>query len=179
MLDKIIEGYHKGMYTAMEFSSRCLKMVDVKNPGEVLEKLDNELWARVWKYTMYWVPKQMLANYDKSYMPSDEQVAAATKWFEAKNYLVKGFVLIQSDNEWLITDIISEDEIEITPIKMSPHMSTYLSEGVKYRVKKHEGSKCGEDLRGVWEIDGEDMDRDSSQVLFYEWREGPGIEIDS
>lgn len=90
----------------------------------------------------------------------------------------KGQMIRSGEELWQVTEVFSEtDTLEITPLELSGHMSSYICKGEKYRLVKHECSYMGKG--GIWEIPEEAMNRSSSQVLLYLWEDtGPSIEID-
>lgn len=91
----------------------------------------------------------------------------------------KGQIIKSGEEVWEVTEIFPEaDELEITPLELSGHMSSYIEFGQKYRLFKHGRWGFG-DGEGLWEIPPEVMNRTSSQVLLYLWADtGPSIEID-
>ena len=60
--------------------------------------------------------------------------------------------------------------------ELTPHHATYLDIGKEYTLNFHEDSTHCDG--GIWEIPPEQMKRESSQMLLYDWEDGPGIELD-
>jgi len=74
-------------------------------------------------------------------------------------------------NVW---EVVEKGKIIVREV--TPHTGTYLQVGQEYPLFFHEGSEYCDG--GIWEIGEEDMDRDSSQMLLYDWETGPSIELD-
>lgn len=73
-----------------------------------------------------------------------------------------------------IWEVVKKGRIIVREV--TPRTGTYLNVGQEYPLTFQEGSEYCDG--GIWEILGEEMKRDSSQMLLYDWEDGPGIELD-
>jgi len=86
-----------------------------------------------------------------------------------------GMILRDNKNAWEVLEYNGTDRMKIKVLEACPHTATYVRVGGEYPVEKHESEYGGQ----VWEIPGDDMDRDSSQMLLFLWNDGGvGIELD-
>jgi len=96
------------------------------------------------------------------------------KW-EPGELIVSEYRRVRDDvlerNVW---EIIEKGRIIVREV--TPHTGTYLNVGQEYPLTYHEGSEYCDG--GIWEILGEEMKRESSQMLLYDWNDGPSIELD-
>jgi hypothetical protein len=118
-------------------------------------------------------PEPVYPTYElpRTFEPTPPVIPETPSW-------TKGQEIKSGEERWLVTDVFPDkDELEITPLELSPHMGTYIEKGNKYRLVKHSSFGFAEG-EGLWEIPSEAMNRSSSQVLLYLWEDGPSIEID-
>jgi hypothetical protein len=88
---------------------------------------------------------------------------------------------VDGSEEWVITEILNQrnhtPRIRILVQKTSDHMDTYLTVGKEYVLRQ--GMRLDDEEHHVWIVPDKQCKRTTSQVLLYDFKNGPGIEIDS
>jgi hypothetical protein len=80
MVHTLLAMYEKGAITADHLATRCLEIIDSKDPSSVLDVLPKRLLSRVLDYAIKYQSGPMIANHGGA--PTVDQVEAARRWIE-------------------------------------------------------------------------------------------------
>lgn len=91
-----------------------------------------------------------------------------------------GQLIVSGSEEWVVTELLNQKNhtprVRIRVEKASDHMETYLTVGKEYVLRQ--GMRL-EEGHHVWVVPDKQCKRTTSQVILYDFKNGPGIEIDS
>jgi len=89
--------------------------------------------------------------------------------------------IVDGSEEWVVTELLNQKNhtprVRILVEKAGEHMATYLTVGKSYVLRR--GMQLGDEEHHVWVVPAKQCKRTSSQVILYDFKSGPGIEIDS
>ena len=78
MIATLVSLYEKGAITADQLVSQSLRMIDVNEPGLVLDDLPSTMLGRMMDYIKKYQPGRMVSTYGVP--PTAEQIDAARRW---------------------------------------------------------------------------------------------------
>ena len=100
-------------------------------------------------------------------------------------FLAEGSIIGNYGHSWKVISYDPEGDlvIEVLSVPDDKYWQRYLDEGKQYTLFEHKhnreyGRGNGGSLMEIWEIPGDQMKRDVSQVLLYLWEDGPSMDLD-
>lgn len=88
--------------------------------------------------------------------------------------------IVSGLEEWVVTELLNQKNhtprVRIRVEKASRHMETYLTVGKEYVLRQ--GMRLDDGDHHVWIVPDKQCKRTTSQVILYDAKDGPGIEID-